>query len=146
MTPTIGRIVHYTLSDLDVQRINEQRDMRESRQRNFNVSSFGEIVPLIVVRVWADEYGPGIPGVNGQAFLDGADSLWVTSAKEGTGAGEWSWPAMQPVVMGAGSDAKIPPMPEILPGAGTPLTEETPIGVPTEISARAANKDEEGED
>ena len=31
-------------------------------------------------------------GVNGQVFLDGDDSLWVTSIKEGTESGTWEWP------------------------------------------------------
>ena len=44
------------------------------------------------VRVLGAEYGPGVPGVNGQAFLDGNDVLWVTSAREGTEPGQWSWP------------------------------------------------------
>lgn len=31
-------------------------------------------------------------GVNGQAFLDGNDTLWVTSAPQGDGNGFWDWP------------------------------------------------------
>lgn len=58
-----------------------------------NTAAEGDIVPLVVVRVWPNEYGEGIPGVNGQAFLDGNDVLWVTSAKEGTEPGTWAWPA-----------------------------------------------------
>ena len=38
------------------------------------------------------EHGPDFDGVNGQVFLDGNDSLWVTSAKEGTTPGTWCWP------------------------------------------------------
>ncbi|KKK65507.1 hypothetical protein LCGC14_2973460, partial [marine sediment metagenome] len=36
-----------------------------------------------------DEFGPGYQGVNGQAFLDGNDSLWVTSVQEGYESGQW---------------------------------------------------------
>ncbi|MFA6242689.1 MAG: hypothetical protein WC655_17250, partial [Candidatus Hydrogenedentales bacterium] len=57
-----------------------------------NHASAGEVVPLLVVKVWPDEYGAGIPGVNGQAMLDGNDALWITSAKEGTEPGTWAWP------------------------------------------------------
>lgn len=57
-----------------------------------NTAREGDIVPLIIVVVWPDEFGPGKPGVNGQAFLDGNDSLWVTSAGEGENPGQWSWP------------------------------------------------------
>jgi hypothetical protein len=45
-----------------------------------------------VVVVWPNEHGPDFDGVNGQAFLDGNDVLWITSAKEGTEPGQWSWP------------------------------------------------------
>lgn len=39
---------------------------------------------------WQDE-----PGINGQVFLDGNDTLWVTSADEGTEPGQWSWPVKE---------------------------------------------------
>lgn len=57
-----------------------------------NPASAGDVVPLVVVRVWPNEYGEGVPGVNGQAFLDGNDALWITSAREGTEPGTWAWP------------------------------------------------------
>ena len=98
-TPTIGRIVHYRLSANDVLSINSSRssgsaveEISGAQMRHGNPVSEGDTVPLAIVRVWPDEYGPGIPGVNGQALLDGTDSLWVTSAAEGTGPGQWSWP------------------------------------------------------
>ncbi len=89
MTPTIGRIVHYKLSANDAARINQNW---RSGNETGNASTEGDIVPLIIVRIWPDEYGPGVAGVNGQAFLDGHDTLWVTSAREGTEPGQWSWP------------------------------------------------------
>lgn len=90
MIPTIGRIVHYKLSANDALRIN--RNWLEHGGTTGNASSEGDVVPLIIVRVWPDEFGAGIAGVNGQAILDGHDTLWVTSAKEGTEAGQWCWP------------------------------------------------------
>jgi hypothetical protein len=48
----------------------------------------GQVVPMLIVAVWPND----IHGVNGQAFLDGNDVLWVTSVKEGTGPRTWSWP------------------------------------------------------
>ncbi len=88
MIPTIGRIVHYRLSENDALRINKNWQSGVGG----NASSGGDIVPLIIVRVWPDEFGAGIPGINGQAILDGHDTLWVTSAHEGTEPGQWSWP------------------------------------------------------
>lgn len=103
---SIGRIVHYTLSESDAQQINRRRtDGNSIRERMAaekwpagaqahigNYAQPGDEVPLLVVRVWPDEFGVGVPGVNGQAFLDGNDVLWVTSAKEGDEPGTWHWP------------------------------------------------------
>lgn len=55
-----------------------------------NAPAAGDIVPLIVVTVSPDEFGEGIPGANGQALLDGMDSLWVISAREGVVNGTWA--------------------------------------------------------
>ncbi len=93
MAPTVGRIVHYKLSETDVQRIWQHR--AEQTGCHGNPVSPGEVVPMIIAVVWPNEYGENVPGVNGQAFLDGNDSLWVTSAKEGMEAGQWSWPEIK---------------------------------------------------
>jgi hypothetical protein len=47
---------------------------------------------MLVTAFWRDEYGEGIHGVNGQAFLDGNDVFWACSRREGEGNGEWCWP------------------------------------------------------
>ena len=90
VTPNIslGRIVHYTLSELDARLVNERRE-------NFvfsNQAVAGQVFPAIAVRVW----GPKC--ANLQVFLDGNDVLWKTSASEdpNPGAGNvglWHWPA-----------------------------------------------------
>jgi hypothetical protein len=88
MTPTTGRIVLYTLTEDNASRINAARaghgGYTGTAQKNGigNTVQKGDVVPLIVVRVWPDEGGPGRDGVNGQAILDGNDSYWVTSAYE----------------------------------------------------------------
>lgn len=106
MKPTTGRTVHFRLSADQANQVNRRRtDSASIRERMStgawpagaqahvgNYASEGDVVPLVVVRVWPDEYGPGVPGVNGQAILDGNDQLWVTSAKEGSLPGEWFWP------------------------------------------------------
>ena len=108
MNPTVGCIVHYRLTNEQAKFTNARRDdarvnfsrMREERPGfqahvGNNVSE-GATVPLMVVCVWANEYpdndSRSKDGVNGQAVLDGNDTLWVTSAKEGDGPGTWSWP------------------------------------------------------
>jgi len=81
MMPKIGQIVRYRLSENDLSRIH---------LRQGNPHEKGQEVPLIVVRTWPNEFGTGVPGVNGQAMLDGDGVLWVTSAPEGDGPGTWS--------------------------------------------------------
>lgn len=122
--PTIGRIVYYRLTREDAQAANRRRvdganHYREHRENANGVQVHvgtqcvaGDIVPLLVVRVWPDEYDVGqsicrdhLPdteptwsfpmsghGVSGQAFLDGNDSLWITSAPQGDFNGAWDWP------------------------------------------------------
>lgn len=82
-TITPGRIVLYTLSENDARLIEHRRAI--SRIGHGNSPREGDRVPMIVVRVWPD-------GVNGQAILDGDDSLWLTSRAEGDGPGTWAWP------------------------------------------------------
>ncbi len=109
--PTVGRIVLYRLTVDQAKAMNERREhaqLNREKMRaekpgfqahigNYCAGGVGEdvrtadVVPLLIVKVWPNEYGDK-PGVNGQAFLDGNDTLWVTSAKEGEGAGEWFWP------------------------------------------------------
>lgn len=102
MQPTIGRIVIYKITEQQAAQANERRDAEQwahGYQKGPNNKVFsgnritaGDEVPLIVVRVWPHEYGTDVPGVNGQAFLDGNDSIWITSAAEGSEHGQWHWP------------------------------------------------------
>ena len=97
MIVTIGRIVHYILSEQDAENINRRRVAKPydpgwppgAQAHVGNFVKAGEIVPMIVCVVWTNEPNSG---VNGQAFLDGNDSLWVTSAQQGTTPGTWQWP------------------------------------------------------
>ena len=122
--PSVGRIVHYRLSHQDIDAANRRRDharshLAEHRENSNGVQVHvgnhhrpGDIVPLLVVRVWPDEYKTDssfcrdvIPGqeyewtfpksaygINGQAFLDGNDTLWITSAPQAEANGCWDWP------------------------------------------------------
>lgn len=102
MKPSIGRIVHYRLSANDVEASTRRRVQPQAPHKPEwpkgaqahvgNPHGVGQIVPLLVVVVWPNEHGPDFDGVNGQAFLDGNDVLWICSAKEGTEPGNWQWP------------------------------------------------------
>lgn len=102
MKPTVGRILHYRLSEQDAEAINRRRTTGAAIAERIqaekwplgaqahigNGANAGDVVPLIVVTVH-DE--PQL-SVNGQAMLDGNDTFWATSRHEGTEPGTWSWP------------------------------------------------------
>jgi len=111
MQITIGRTVIYKITDQQANEINRRRtnggDIAARIKQNTDSTSMwpigaqahignstfgGEEFPLVVVRVWPNEFGEGKSGVNGQLMLDGNDSLWVTSAGEGIENGQWHWP------------------------------------------------------
>lgn len=92
--PTIGRIVHYTLSEHDAEQINRRRaDFAAASPANTsfvghvgNHASAGDAYPAMVVRTF------GGSAANLQVFLDGNDAYWATSRTEGTEPGTWAWP------------------------------------------------------
>lgn len=87
MEASIGRIVHYTVSSSDVGQVNRRRTDASNFPTGNSVSP-GMVFPMMIVRVWGTD-----GSVNGQVSLDGNDTLWVTSVKEGEGQGTWAWPA-----------------------------------------------------
>lgn len=101
--PTVGRIVHYTLTADNADAVNRRRQYAHDHQNlslgpdairgatgeqthTGNKANEGDVLPMLIVRVWDS----GL--VNGQVYLDGSDTLWVTSAAEGEGSGQWAWP------------------------------------------------------
>jgi hypothetical protein len=96
-----GRIVHYRLTDDDALKINRRRTTGGAiascisegtwplgaQAHIGNEARAGDYYPMMVVRCW-----DGTTRVNGQVFLDGSDSYWVTSAGQGDGNGCWCWP------------------------------------------------------
>jgi hypothetical protein len=82
--PAIGRIVHYTLTEVDVSLINSSID---AMQRHHNVARAGDVYPAMVVRVFDTS-----ASANLQVFIDGDWSYWVTSREEGDEPGTWAWP------------------------------------------------------
>lgn len=98
MTPSPGRIVHYTLNQTDADAINRRRKDFASRpggpgNEGFqghvgNSASPGQTYPAMVVACW------GGPRANLQVFLDGNDAYWATSRAEGEAGeqGAWIWP------------------------------------------------------
>lgn len=88
--PTVGRIVHYRLTDTDAQLIaNQRRNLYGSLMSVGNAARLDDVYPAIIVRV----FDPNSTAVSLQVHLDGPDTYWATSRTEGLDPGQWSWPA-----------------------------------------------------
>lgn len=104
MMPTIGRIVHYRLTEQQATEINRRRTTRPSIAERIKVlmwplgaqahigneASTGDTLPGLIVWTWGNDPGSA---VQLQVFLDGNDVLWARSVSVGEGPGTWSWPA-----------------------------------------------------
>lgn len=97
MKPSIGRIVHYVLTAENVEEVTRRRVDNVGHSERWpagtqahvgNPVSAGDTVPAIVTAVFGGEP----VRLNVQAFLDGSDSLWVTSIEAGIAQGQWQWP------------------------------------------------------
>lgn len=86
MIPTIGRIVHYTLSEQDAAQINA---LRGSSTFKANPAAEGDVYPMMIVRVWGNSPDSA---VQGQVFIDGNFTLWATSVSHGEGPRAYAWP------------------------------------------------------
>ena len=109
MKISIGRIILYRLTEKDIEQITRRRTTGASiaeriKDEKWPVGaqahigsplSVGQVLPMIACVIWPHEYGTDVPGVNGQVMLDGNDTLWVTSIKEGEENGQWSWPKIE---------------------------------------------------
>ena len=79
IVPKTGMIVLYSLNASDVGEIERQRRYRVPGPTGNSVRP-GDIYPLLITEDWQAQ----LPNqaVNGQVFLDGPDSLWVTSRRQ----------------------------------------------------------------
>ena len=97
----IGLMVLYRLTQANANNTNMRREdaanniekMRAERpgfQAHVgNPVGEGERVPMTITRIDVPTDYASLTRVNGQAFLDGNDSLWVTGVAEGDQPGEW---------------------------------------------------------
>lgn len=95
---SLGRTVHYRLSEFDAEQINRRRavapgyEPAAGTQRHVgNPASAGDVLPCLVTKVWSVEGNL----VNAKVFLDGNDTLWITSVHEAASPdelGAWFWP------------------------------------------------------
>lgn len=91
----LGKTVFYKLSASDAENINRRRvDPRSVRSEEWpkgaqahygNTCEEGQIYPALVVRLW-----PNSELVQLQVFLDGNDTYWAASRKEGREVAQFS--------------------------------------------------------
>lgn len=89
MIPTAGRIVEYTLTASDAEKVNLRRTHDAALGYVAPIGNRvteGNTYPMLIVRAWGDTEQSG---VNGQVFLDGNGTLWVTSVSQGDGPRHW---------------------------------------------------------
>ncbi|MCL6733280.1 hypothetical protein [Streptomyces neyagawaensis] len=95
--PSIGRIVHYTLTEQDAAQINRLRQEYQSSARltgtGFvghvgNHAQEGDVYPAMIVRI----FDPRSTTANLKVLLDGNDEFWATSRQLGDGPSFWAWP------------------------------------------------------
>jgi hypothetical protein len=78
-TPTVGRIVNYTLTEDDA----------KSGLGNNGVNA-GDKLPAVIVRTWGST---SESAVNLRVLTDGPDApIWKTSVLPGDEQGRWNWP------------------------------------------------------
>lgn len=82
--PTVGRIVHYRMSEFDVGSV---RTLPGFDSRRCNSPVVGQVYAALVVAAW-----PGDSACNLVVFLDGSATYWATSRTPGDADGCWSWP------------------------------------------------------
>jgi hypothetical protein len=94
MKASICRVVCYVLSAADAGRINAGINTNEITG---NYASEGDVLPMMICRVWDPALYDGKESVNGQVMLDGNAQLWKTSVHpdEAKTPGTWHWPERQ---------------------------------------------------
>lgn len=102
--PTACRFVLYSLRQDQADAINQRRAGARSHNaagvtlesqdlgaqiHHGNSVRAGDRFPMLIVRTWGDQPNSA---VNGQVFLDGDDTLWVSSVQAGQDQGQFVWP------------------------------------------------------
>lgn len=101
--PSIGRTVHYQLTEQDVIAINRRRAdfvemMKKSQwqpgaQAHVGAEAqIGETLPMVITKVHTNGTEGNDMRIDGQVFLNGNDTLWVKEIPFGDGFGQWNWP------------------------------------------------------
>ena len=89
MVPTIGRIVHYKVSENDVQHYT----FRPMDHPSFNLPYPGDVFPMVITNVNPDSDGV-VRTLSGNVIVNNGTMFWTGSVTEGLGdvPGQWFWP------------------------------------------------------
>jgi hypothetical protein len=88
--PTVGRIVHYRMSQVDVRAVRTQ--LRANPTALLDQSNLPQARQSYAAVVTSVTGQPGHPLVNLKVFLDGPFDYFAASRVEGDEAGTWCWP------------------------------------------------------
>lgn len=90
MKPTIGRVVILNLNPIQAENLggNHGNSVIKDEAGNKKLAAPSKC-PAIIVAAWSDTC------VNLKAIGDSDTNLWVTSASQGDGEGQWSWPVIE---------------------------------------------------
>lgn len=78
----VGEIVLYKVTASDAKNYAEQISKAGFYA---NTHDEGQVVPLVVSKIWSPNY------INGQCLMDGPGTLWVTSVQLGDQPGQFSF-------------------------------------------------------
>jgi hypothetical protein len=95
-TPTVGRIVLYTISPADESFLASK--FASQIGRTLNKPCAGDVYPALIVRVFSEL------GVNLKVQLDGEPVFWATSRVPGEGEGRWALPTIAPAAAPVAAD------------------------------------------
>lgn len=87
MIPGIGRIVQYMLDQDDVNAINSLGPLDRERASKHIL---GQVIPVLVTNCFGELNEDTV--INGQGFVDGNFTVWLTNRKQGNGPGYWRDP------------------------------------------------------
>lgn len=82
---SIGSVLHYRIPKDDIAEANDLRKTAAHQHSGHKIEA-GDVVPLIVTALGKEGK------FNGQAFLDGNDTLWVKTCTMGENEGQCTWP------------------------------------------------------
>lgn len=101
ITPTLGRVVLYCLSEQDAEAINRRRTTGGAISSRIQTGEWplgaqahignavkeGDVFPALIVRTWSEDL------INIKVMLDGSDDYWATSRHVSDGAqpGFYHW-------------------------------------------------------